>query len=179
MIHRFIDLLRSEIQALVTQEVRLLRAKQACPSVFVLDEMNHALQEIKRRIALAVEHMDSQRRNRLIRQLVDQLLEEEIDRAIEARKDRCLRCLHIRFFDETGRAHVDLPHGTGEGGACDVSTLAIGCEHPCPPGSSCEGFREKSNAVPLEEYVSEVAFLYEVKEMFDDMEEGWEDYLAR
>lgn len=185
MAHRLVDLLKSEIKALVTQEVRLLRAKEASPPVFILDEMTQSIHETKKRIALLVERMDSQKRNRLIKRIVDQTLEEEIDQAIEARKDRCLRCLHIRFFDETGEAHVDLPCGTGRGAAsdrdvaCDASTLTIGCEHPCLPGASCEGFREKKSAPALEDYISEVVFFYEIKEMFDGMKEIWEDYLDR
>ena len=173
------EALRSAIKVLVIQEVRLLRAEQACPSPFLVCEMRRSIQETKDRVMALTRSMDSHERNLLIKRIIDQSVEEEIDEAIEARRNKCLRCIHIRYFDETGTAHQDLPCGAGRDAACDVSALQICCENPPIPGTSCEEFVEKSNAVPLEEYLSEIGFFYDVKEMLDRLDRIWEEYLCR
>src|SRR4030042_5881356 len=144
--------LRSAIKALVIQEVRLLRAEQACPSLFLIRKMKRSIQETKDRVMALTRSMDSHERNLLIKRTIDQSVEEEIDEAIEARRNKCFRCIHIRYFDESGAAHLDLPYGVGGEAACDVSALQICCENPSIPGTSCGEFVEKSGAVPLEEY---------------------------
>jgi hypothetical protein len=179
MENEVIDALRSAIKALIIQEVRLLRVEQAHPIPFVIRGMKESIQEEKRRVTELVRSMKPHERNLLIKRIIDQSVEEEIDQAIELRKDKCLSCIHIRYFDETGTAHVDLPSETPRNMTCDVSVLTIGCENPCPPGASCEGFKEKSDALSLGEYINEVTFFYEVKEMFDRLEEIWEEYLNR
>jgi hypothetical protein len=168
---KFIDTLGLEIKTLVIQEVRLLRARQAYPSPFVIRDIRQSIEETKKKIVDLLRGIDPQKRNRLMKRIIDQTVNEEIDHAIEARKDRCLRCSQIRYFDETGTAHIDLPRGTR-----DVSKLTIGCEYPCAPEKSCTGFKERPDAVPIEEYVMEVTFFYEVKEMFGEVEKIW-DYL--
>ncbi len=173
MENRSIEALRSIIRALVVQEVRILRTKQACSSSFVLSEMKQSIHDTKKRVADLVGRMDSSRRNRLIKKIVDQSVEEEIEQAIERRKDKCLRCVNIRYFDETGTGHVHVPSGS------HAPAVTIGCEHPSLPGTSCVGFIEKLDAVPIEEYITEVALLYEVKEMFDEIEEIWDEYLNK
>ena len=141
--------------------------------------MKRSIQEAKDRVRALTRSMDPHERNRLIKQIVDQSVEEEIDEAIEARKNKCLRCIHIRYFDETGEAHPDLPHGVGGEGTCDVSALQICCENPPIPGGSCEKFTEKLSALPLEEYLGEIRFFYVVREMLDRLDEIWEEYLNR
>ncbi len=173
------EALKSAIKALVIQEVRLLRAEQACPSAFLICEMKRSIQETKDRVMALTRSMDSHERNLLIKRIIDQSVEEEIDEAIEARKNQCLRCIHIRYLDETGMAHFDLPYGVGGEAACDVSALQICCENPSIPGTSCEEFVEKSSAVSLEEYLCEISFFYDVKEMLDRLERIWEEYLSR
>jgi hypothetical protein len=179
MENEFVDVLRSVVKALVIQEVRYLRTEQACPSPFVLGEMRRSIQETKDRVRALTRSMDPHERNLLIKRIVDQSVEEEIDEAIEARKNRCLRCIHIRYFDETGAVHFDLPYGVDREGACDVSTLQICCENPSIPGTSCNEFAERLGALPLEEYLSEIRFYYEVREMLDRLDEIWEEYLNR
>ena len=178
MENTFVDTLRSIVKALVVQEVRYLRTEQACPSPFLLDEMKRSIREMKAQVMFLTRSMAPQERNVLIKQILDQAVDEEIDEAIEARKNKCLRCIHIRYFDETGAAHYDLPHGMGEG-ACDVSTLQICCENPSIPGTSCQEFSERLGALPLEEYLSEIRFFYAVREMLERLEEIWDDYLNR
>ncbi len=179
MENTFVDTLRSIVKALVAQEVRYLRTEQACPSPFLLDEMKRSIREMKAQVMLLTRSMAPQERNVLIKQIIDQSVDEEIDEAIEARKNKCLRCIHIRYFDETGAAHYDLPHGVGSEGACDVSALQICCENPSIPGTSCREFGERLDALPLEEYLSEIRFFYAVREMLDRLEEIWDDYLNR
>ncbi len=169
-----IEALESAIRTLVIQEVRLLRAEQTCPAPFVVREFKRSIQEAKGRVVALVRVMDSYERNLLINKLIDEAMEEEIDEAIEARKNKCLRCIHIRYLDETGMAHFDLPCGTGSDVGCDVSALTICCENPAIPGTSCEEFVEKPSAVSIEEYLSEISFFYDVKEMLQRFDEIWE-----
>ena len=173
------EALKSAIRVMVIQEVRLLRAEQACPSLFLIREMKRSIQETKDRVMALTRSMDSHERNLLIKRIIDQSVEEEIDEAIEARKNKCLRCIHIRYFDESGTAYQDLPCGAGRETACDVSALQICCENPSIPGTPCEEFVEKSSAVSLEEYLSEISFFYDVKEMLDRLDRIWEEYLSR
>ena len=179
MENEFNDSLRSAIRVLVIHEVRYLRTEETYPSPFLLREMKRSIQEAKDRVRVLTRSMDPLERNRLIKQIVDQSVEEEIDEAIEARKNKCLRCIHIRYFDETGEAHPDLPHGVDREGTCDVSALQICCENPPIPGGSCEKFTEKLSALPLEEYLGEIRFFYVVREMLDRLDEIWEEYLNR
>ena len=179
MKNEFIDVLRLVIKALVIQEVRYLRTEQAYPSPFILGEMKRSIQETKDRVRALTRSMDPHERNVLIKRIIDQSVDEEVDEAIEARKNKCLRCIHIRYFDETGAAHVDLPYGVGEKGGCDISALQICCENPSIPGTSCNEFAERLGALPLEEYLCEIRFYYEVREMLDRLDEIWDEYLNR
>jgi hypothetical protein len=173
------EALRSAIKALLVQEVRLLRTEQACPSLFLIREMKRSIQETKDRVMALTRSMDSHERNLLIKRIIDQSVEEEIDEAIEARKNKCFRCIHIRYFDESGMAYQDLPCGAGRDAACDVSALQICCKNLSTPGTSCGEFVEKSSAVSLEEYLRDISFFYDVKEMLDRLDRIWEEYLSR
>jgi len=173
-----VEALKLAIKVLIIQEARLLRAEQACPSPFVIREMRRSIQESKHGVIALVRLMDPYERNLLIKRIIGQSAEEEIDQAIETRKTKCLRCTHVRYFDETGIGHIDLPCEPSEDVTCDGSTLTIGCENPPIQGASCEGFSERSNAVRLDEYITEVSFFYEVREKLDRFNEIW-DYLTR
>jgi hypothetical protein len=166
-----IDTLKSLVRLLVLQEVRVLRAEEAGLSPFVVNELKQSITDTKHGIADLVQRVDSDRRNRLVREIMDQSVEEEIEEAIERRNDRCLRCVHLRFFDQDGKAHNRLPSET------DDVDLTIGCEHPGPAGSACTGFGEKTEAASVADYITEVIFLHEVKEMFDRIDEIWDEYL--
>lgn len=173
------EYLRSAIRVLVIQEVRYLRTEQACPSPFILGEIRRCIQETKDRVRALTRSMDPRERDLLIKQIVDQSVEEEIDEAIEVRKNRCLRCIHLKYLDETGTAHLDLPCGVDREGARDVSALEICCENPPTPGAMCEAFAEKLSVLPLEEYLAEIHFFYEVRDMLDRLDEIWDEYLNR
>ncbi len=173
-----IEALRSAIKELVLQEVRLLRTENVYPSLFVAHEMKRTIQASKRGVARLVRLMDAHERNLLVRKFIDETMEEEIDEAIETRRNKCLRCIHIRYHDETGEAHIDLPCGAGGDVGCDISALTVACGCPSIPGTSCVEFIERAGALSIEDYLSEIGFLYEVKERLDEIAEIW-DYLTR
>jgi hypothetical protein len=162
--------LKLAIKDLILQEVRLLQLEKSSPPAFILDEMARSIQEAKSQVMALVRLMPSKERDPLIKRLVRQSVDEEIDQAIRVRKTRCFRCLHVRYFDEVGSSHVNLPFGMER-------AHVIGCEIT-PAGIQCKTFTESSTAVSTEDYLNEIAFLYEVKEMFDQFEEIW-DYLTR
>jgi len=166
------EALRSTIRVLVIQEVRLLRTEEAYPSPFVIGEMKRSIQETKGQVTMLLRTMDQRERNRLLKEIINEALEEEMDLAIQARKDRCLRCIHLKYFDQTGKGHRQLPLGP------DLAET-IGCEEVCEPGMTCQEYVEKRSAVRLDAYVSEMNFFCEVLEMFDRLERIWEDYLTR
>jgi hypothetical protein len=162
--------LKLAIKDLIVQEVRRLQLEQSRPPAFVIDEMVRSIQEAKNRVRALVRFMPPKERNTLIKSLVHRSVDEEIDQAIQVRKTRCFRCLHVRYFDEAGSSHVNLPFGRER-------AHVVGCEIT-PAGIQCKNFIESSMAVSIEDYVNEMAFLYEVKEMFDQFKEIW-DYLTR
>ena len=162
--------LKLAIKGLIMQEVRLVQLEKSRPPAFILDEMARSIQEAKSQVMALVRFMPSKERNLLIKRLVRQSVDEEIDQAIQVRKTRCFRCLHVRYFDEAGSSHVNLPFGMER-------AHMIGCEIT-PAGIQCKNFAESSIAVSTEGYLNEMALLYEVKEMFDQFEEIW-DYLTK
>jgi hypothetical protein len=173
-----IETLKLAIRKLIIQEVRLLRTEQTYPYPFVIGEMKRSIQEAKNQVAALTRFMGASERNELIKKFIDDSMEEEIDEAIESRKNKCLRCIHIRYLDEKGAEHVNLPHGKGGDVRGDISAMTICCETPSVPGASCFEFVEKLGAVPIDDYLAELSFLYEVRERLDEIEEMWE-YLTR
>jgi hypothetical protein len=163
------EALRMAIKALIIQEVRVLQLEQARSPAFIIDEMARSIQEAKRQVIDLVRFMPTQERNALIKRLIRQSVDGEIDRSIQVRKNRCLRCIHVRYLDEAGSPHVNLPFRTRR-------ARIIGCE--VTSKVQCRSFSENATATPIEEYLSEIAFFYEVKEMFDRFNEIW-DYLTK
>lgn len=162
--------LKLAIKGLIIQEVRLSQLEKSRPPAFILDEMARSIQEAKSQVMALVRFMPPKERDALIKRLVRQSVDEEIDQAIQVRKTRCFRCLHVRYFDEAGSSHVNLPFGMGR-------AHVIGCEIT-RAGIQCQNFIESSLAVSKEDYLNEMAFLYEVKEIFEQFEEIW-DYLTK
>lgn len=164
--------IRLGIKTLILQEVRLLRLERAFTPHVMIEEMSHSIQETKRGIIKLTRPMDNKERTVLLKRVIRQAVDEEIDRAIELRKTRCIRCLHGRFYDEAGTGHVDLP----------VKTLAetIGCDKLRPNlRKNCRRFVEMSMAASLDDYLNEITFLYEFRGVLDRIEEIWKDYLAK
>ncbi len=167
------EAIRLTIKILILQEVRVLQLEQTHSPSMVMDEIIRSIQEAKREIISLVRWMAPKERNALIKRVIRQSVDEEIDQAIKVRKNKCLRCMHVRYVDEGGTPHIDLPIRKGR-------AWMIGCEiTPAPSKIQCKGFIESSVATSLEDYLMDMAFLYEIKEMFDRFEEIWKDYLTK
>ena len=129
------------------------------------EELTRSIQEVKRQVTGLVRLMVQEERNALIKKIVQQSLEEEIDRATDLRRNRCLRCVRRKRFDKGGTNHSSLPHG-GE-----LRAYKIGCViEGQAPGIHCTHFSQSSGGVSLEGYLEQMTLLYELKEMFDEME---------
>lgn len=166
------ELLKLAIKTLIFQEARVLQLEHAYTPSFVMDEMVRSIQEAKRQVIPLVRWMAPKERNVLIKKVIRQSVDEEIDRAIVARKNRCFRCIHLRYFDEEGAPQVNLPIKKGP-------ARVIGCEITSISSKiQCKGFMESPTATSLEDYLMDMAFFYEVKEMFDRFEEIWDEYLT-
>jgi hypothetical protein len=161
--------LRPAIQHLILQEVRLLRLEQTLSSPFVIQEMGRSILEAKRQIVDLTRSMETEKREQLIKQIIDESAEEEIDLTLQIRKNRCLRCIHVRYVDETGKDHFNLPLRAQR-------AEALGCDKMPAPGPQCTHYRQRLRTASLRDTLDEMHFLYEVKEMFDRFEEIWQDY---
>ena len=166
------EAIRLGIKTLIIQEVRLLRLEQAFTPHIVMDEMTRSIQETKKTIIKLTRAIKDKERTALLKRMIHQAVDEEIDRAIELRKTRCIRCLHGRFYDETGTAHVNLPVRT--------QARTIGCDKLRPNlKKRCKRFVEISMADSLDHYLNEMTLLYEFRELIDRIEEIWKDYLVK
>jgi hypothetical protein len=161
--------IRLGIKTLIFQEVRLSQLEHSFTPQIIVDEMSQSVQETKREIVGLAKAIAQKERSNFLKKMIHQAINEEIDRAIELRKTRCIRCLHGRFYDEAGMDYVNLP----------IKTRAetIGCDKLRPNlRKSCRRFVEMSMATSLEEYLGEMALLYELREMFKRFEEIWGNY---
>ncbi|HYA90367.1 MAG TPA: hypothetical protein VEK32_02585 [Thermodesulfobacteriota bacterium] len=159
------------LRTLIIQEVRLLRLEHAFTPHIMLDEMSRSIQETKKEIVNLTRTMAQTERTVLLKRMIRQAVDDEIDRAIQLRKTRCVRCLHGRFYDEAGTAHMNLPVGT--------RAEKIGCDKLRPSlKKSCRRFVEISKAASLDQYLNEMTLLYEFKELIDKIEEIWKEYLT-
>jgi len=166
------EAVRLGIKTLIIQEVRLLRLERTFTPPLVMDEMARSIQETKKTIIQLTRAIKEKERTALLKRMIHQVVDEEIDRAIEWRKTRCIRCLHGRFYDETGTAHVNLPVRT--------QAKTIGCDKLRPNlKRSCKRFVEMSIADSMDHYLNEMTLLYEFRELIDRIEEIWKDYLTK
>lgn len=165
------EVLRLAIKTLIIQEVRVLQLERTYTPFFIIDEMARSIQEAKRQIISMVRLMPSKERNAIIKRLVRQSIDEEIDQGIQLRKNKCIRCVHGRFYDELGTSYLNLPIGI-------TRVQTIGCDKLQPSlRKRCRRFVETARAFSIEDYLGEMALLYELREMFERFKEIWEDYL--
>ncbi len=165
--------LKLGIKTLILQEVRVLRLERAAAPRFILEATTQSIQETKERIAKLAKPIAQKEKALLLKRMIRKAVDEEIDRAIELRSVRCVRCLHGRFYDETGVAHETLPVG---------ASLAekIGCDRVRPDlRKACKRFVENTIAASLEDYLNEITLLYQFREVIDRINEIWEDYLRK
>ena len=160
------------IKTLIIQEVRLLRMEHSFTPHIIIDEMSQSIQSTKREIVKLAKAIGQKERGLLLRKMIRQAVDEEIDRAIELRKTKCIRCLHGRFYDEAGAAHLTLP--------VKIRAKTVGCDKLQPSlRKSCRRFVEAFQAVSLEDYFNEMTLLYDFRELINRIEEIWRDYLVK
>jgi hypothetical protein len=160
------------IRTLIIQEIRLLRLEHTFTPPFIIDEISHSIQDTKKQIVKLTKTMAQKERAILLKRMIREAMDEEIDRAIELRKTRCIRCLHGRFYDEAGTAHANLP----------VKTRAetVGCDKLRPSlRKSCKRFLEMSTTASLDQYLNEMTLLYEFRDVIHRIEEVWKNYLTK
>ena len=161
------------IRTLIIQEVRLLRLEHSITPPIMIDELSQSIQNTKREIGKLAKAIAQKERAVLLKKMIRQAIDEEIDQAIQLRKNKCIRCLHGRFYDEEGTAHLNLPIGIHK-------AKTIGCDEPRPNlRKSCRRFVEISTAVSPDNYLIEMGLLYEFRELIDRIEEIWKDYLTK
>jgi len=166
------DAIKLGIRTLILQEVRLLRLERSFTPHVLIDGMSQSIRGTKKEIIKLTRAMAQKERTVLLKRMIRQAVDEEIDKAIQLRKTRCIRCLHGRFYDEADVAHVGLP----------VRTRAetIGCDKLRPSlRKSCRRFVETSKAVTLDQYLNEMTLLYEFRELTSRFEEIWKEYLTK
>ena len=166
------DAIKLGIRTLIIQEVRRLRLEHTFTPSLIIDEVSHSIQDTKREIVKLTKTMAQKERAILLKRMIHQAMDEEIDRAIELRKTRCVRCLHRRFYDEAGMAHVTLPVKT--------TAKTIGCDKLRPNlRKNCRRFVEMSTAASLDQYLNEMTLLYEFRDVISRIDEIWKDYLNK
>ena len=166
------EVLRLGIKTLIIQEVRLLRMEHSFTPHIIFNEMSQSIQETKKEIAKLIKAMAQKERAALLKKMIRQAVDEEIDRAIELRKNRCIRCLHGRFYDEEGTAYVNLP--------LKARAEKIGCDKLRPSlRKSCRWFVETARATSLQDHLGEITLLYEFRDGINQIEEIWKDYLSK
>jgi hypothetical protein len=164
------DTLKSAIENLVSQEIRLLQLGGAHTPSFVLEELSVSIKESKREVALLTQSLTQKERAILVKKMIRETVEEEIDRTVQHRGNPCLRCVHLRYYDWELNPHEKFPIGTNR-------ARAIGCDRF--QGVSrvrCERFIETPRSMSVVDYVDEMTLLYELREMFKKMRKIWEDY---
>ena len=164
------EALRVGIKTLVFQEVRMLRLERDQTPHFVIEAMTDSIKETRKTIAQLTKGMEGRAKALLLRRMIRQAVDEEIDHAVELRKARCLRCTHMRFYDETGTAHVRLPAGSHV--TWSVSRITIGCDQVRPDlRKKCVRFEQTARAALISDYLNEVTLLYEVREVLRRLKE--------
>ncbi len=165
--------LKSALKTLIVHEIRWMQMEKNSTPSLLLDEFIHTLREAKQRVIELVDPFGEETRISLIKRMMQEALDEEIDQAIERRRNRCLRCVHMRYYDRWGIPSTDLPV---EPDWVDRIGCVLG-------GSSseerCGHFIERLRAPSLSDYFNELTLLYELREMFQQFEKIWKDYFFK
>ena len=162
--------LKLAIETLVHQEVRLLRLGQMEAPTLVVQEVSYAIRESKRQVIDLTQSMAQKERVTLIKTLIQEAMDEEIERSLRMRKIRCLRCSHMRYYDHERTPYVNFPIGIHP-------VEVIGCDEIRPAGVECKRFVEKRGARSLGDHLDEMALLYELRETLLQIKKIWEEYL--
>jgi hypothetical protein len=161
--------LKPEIENLVCQEVRLMHFGRIRTPALLVEEITVSIKELKREVSDLTQSLAQKERISVIRKLIQEALDDEIERTIQQRGNFCLRCAHMRFYDEELSPHAAFPTGTKR-------ARAIGCDRLQPVSKErCERFLETSYPLSVMDYMDELDLLYELRDMFKEMEEVWGD----
>lgn len=173
MDRELIEALRPRIKGLVLQEIRLYRLRESLTPEVVLEEISRSIEEMKQEIVRWTRAMSYRERTSFLKKMMEEAVDEEIDRAIQLRRNRCLRCIHGRFYDPSGIPFVHLP--------ADATLVeTIGCDEArLDPEQSCKRFVETASAPSFEDYLDEMNLLYEFREWIEHIEEIWQDYFMK
>ncbi len=165
--------LKSAIKTLIVHEIRLMQMeKRSIPSL-LLDELIHTLREAKQKVIELAYPLDEGMKISLIKRMMQETLDEEIDQAIERRRNRCFRCVNMRYYDRSGIPHTDLPLEPNW-------VERVGCITGRTPFEEvCYHFIERLRTPSLGDYFNEVTLLYELREMFEQLDEIWKDYFFK
>jgi hypothetical protein len=165
------EALRSVIEHLVGQEIRRSQFSRVHTPPFILEELSISIKESKKEVALLTESLTQKERATLIKRMIREAVEEEIEKTVRHRGNPCLRCGHLRYYDWELNPHETFPTGIRR-------ARVIGCDRlQVISRVRCERFIETPGTISVLDYVDEMALLYEVREMFKKMREIWEDYL--
>ncbi len=166
------ETLKLAIEDLVGQEIRLLQLGRTHTPSFVLEELSVSIRESKREVTHLTEALTQKERATLVKKMIRETVEEEIERTVQHRRNPCLRCVHLRYYDWELNPHENFPIGTSR-------ARAIGCDRL--QGVSqvrCERFIETPRSLSVVDYVDEMTLLYELRDMFKKMRKIWEEYLT-
>jgi hypothetical protein len=165
--------LKFGIKTLILQEVRLLRLERAFTPRILLETESRSLEQTKQEIIRLARGVSGKEREGLLRKMVHKAVDEEVDRAIQLRGNKCLRCIHVRYYDRDGLSHAALPTETN-------LPRAVGCEVLAPGlKKKCHAYVEASGAASLEDYLNEMTLLYEFGEIFDRIDNIWKNYFKK
>ena len=166
------EALKSAIESLVNQEIRLVQLGRVHSPSFVLEEISVSVRESKREVALLTDALNQKEKTTLIKKMIREAVEEEIERTVQHRGNPCLRCGHLRYYDWELNPHTAFPMGMER-------ARAIGCDRlQAISRVRCERFVEIVGAISVMDYVEEMTLLYEIRDRFKKMREIW-DYFNR
>ena len=162
--------LKLAIENLVGQEARLLRLERIEPPPILIEEVALLIRQSKREVMFLTQSMTSRERMTLVRRMIREAMDEEIEQALRMRKNRCLRCTHVRYYDREGTPYVNLPVGIRQ-------PEVIGCDELRAADEECRRFLERTGIATLEDYLGEITLLYDLRETLLKVKKIWEDYL--
>ncbi len=165
------EALKPAIENLVCQETRLLHfGRMGAPS-FIVEETVVTIQELKRELVHLTQSIAQTERASLVKKMMREAVEEEIERTLRHRGNPCLRCGHLRYYDWEMNPHEKFPMG-------ETQAKAIGCDElQAVSRTRCDRFIESPGVISVMDYVEEMTLLYEMREMFKKMKKIWEEYV--
>ncbi len=167
------DSLKPSVENLVCQETRLIHFRRMGAPSFVMEGTLETIKELKRELVSLMQTVAQPERPGLVKEMIGEAVEEEIERTVRQRGNPCLRCSHLRYYDSEMNPHEEFPMGANP-------AKAIGCDElHAVSRVRCERFIETPGAVSDEEYIDEMNLLYELREMFQEMKEIWEYLTAK